>query len=164
MTEYWRSSAGSEDGATHEPRREHRTAPRLRLRASKRRLSPSQALDTGTAELVCGTDGSTNWQEQRSGHECVNVCYTFLPLRCLGSPPLATGWGDTALHALIAEMRGTAAALAEAEQRVASATAELAQQDLGAQPAQQTRRPLQGVATPDGWPPAERPCPTAGIF
>jgi len=39
-------------------------------------------------------------------------------------------------------VRGTAAALAEAEQRVASATAELAQQDLGAQPAQQTRGPI----------------------
>ena len=49
---------------------------------------------------------------------------------------------STALHALIAEVRGTAAALAEAEQRVASATAELAQQDLGAQPAQQTRGPI----------------------
>jgi methyl-accepting chemotaxis protein len=43
---------------------------------------------------------------------------------------------STALHALIAEVRGTAAALAEAEQRVASATAELAQ------PAQQTRAPI----------------------
>jgi ABC-type transporter Mla subunit MlaD len=36
---------------------------------------------------------------------------------------------STALHALIAEVRGTTAALAEAEQRVASFTAELAQQD-----------------------------------
>ena len=53
---------------------------------------------------------------------------------------------STALHALIAEVRGTAAALAEAEQRVASFTAELAQQDPGAQPdakrPQQTRTPI----------------------
>jgi hypothetical protein len=49
---------------------------------------------------------------------------------------------STALHALIAEVCGTAAALAEAEQRVASATAELAQQNPGAQPAQQTRTPI----------------------
>ena len=48
---------------------------------------------------------------------------------------------STALQALIAEVRGTAAALAEAEQRVASATAELAQQGPGVQPAQQTRAP-----------------------
>jgi hypothetical protein len=45
----------------------------------------------------------------------------------------------TALQALIAEVHGTAAALAQTEHRVASATAELAQQGLGAQPAQQTR-------------------------
>jgi hypothetical protein len=52
---------------------------------------------------------------------------------------------STALHALIAEVRGTAAALAEAEQRVASFTAELAQQDRAqpdAQPVQQTRGPI----------------------
>jgi hypothetical protein len=49
---------------------------------------------------------------------------------------------STALHALIAEVRGTAAALAEAEKRIASATAELAQQGPGAQPAQQTRTPI----------------------
>ena len=48
---------------------------------------------------------------------------------------------SAALHALIAEVRGTAAALAEAEKRVASATAELAQ-GLGAQPAQQIRAPI----------------------
>jgi ABC-type transporter Mla subunit MlaD len=40
---------------------------------------------------------------------------------------------STALHELIAQVRGTAAALTEAEQRVASFTAELAQQDRGAQ-------------------------------
>ena len=53
-----------------------------------------------------------------------------------------TAMDSTALHALIAEVRGTAAALAEAEQKVASATAELAQQNPGAQPAQQTRAPI----------------------
>jgi hypothetical protein len=42
---------------------------------------------------------------------------------------------STALHALIAEVRVTAAALAEAEQRVASFAAELAQQDETAHPA-----------------------------
>jgi ABC-type transporter Mla subunit MlaD len=40
---------------------------------------------------------------------------------------------STALHELIAQVRGTAAALAEAEQRVASFTAELAQQDRSVQ-------------------------------
>ena len=53
---------------------------------------------------------------------------------------------STALHELIAQVRGTAAVLAAAEQRVASFTAELAQQDRGAQPeakpAQQVRRPI----------------------
>ena len=57
---------------------------------------------------------------------------------------------STALQALIAEVRGTAAALAEAEQRVASATAELAQQGPGAQPAQQTRAPIAKRGT-SGW-------------
>ena len=41
---------------------------------------------------------------------------------------------STALHELIAQVRITAAELAAAEQRVASFTAELAQQDRGAQP------------------------------
>ncbi len=45
-----------------------------------------------------------------------------------------TAMDSTALHELIAQVRGTAAALAEAEQRVASFTAELAQQDRLAQP------------------------------
>ena len=49
---------------------------------------------------------------------------------------------STALHALIAEVRGTAAALSEAEQRVASAAAELAQQGPRAHNAQQTRAPI----------------------
>jgi hypothetical protein len=53
---------------------------------------------------------------------------------------------STALHELIAEARATAAALAEAEQKVASVTAELAQHDRAAQPdakrAQQIRGPI----------------------
>jgi hypothetical protein len=57
---------------------------------------------------------------------------------------------SAALQALIAEVRGTAAALAEAEQRVASCTAELAQRDQGAQPAQQTRTPIAKRGT-SGW-------------
>jgi ABC-type transporter Mla subunit MlaD len=64
---------------------------------------------------------------------------------------------STALHALIAEVRGTAAALAEAEQRVASFTAELAQQDQTAHPA---TAPIQQTPTliskrgNSGWVPA----------
>jgi hypothetical protein len=53
-------------------------------------------------------------------------------------------WNRPALHALIAEVRGATAALAEAEQKVASFTAELAQQDQIAhpvtKPVQQTPR------------------------
>jgi hypothetical protein len=55
---------------------------------------------------------------------------------------LGTAMDSTALYALIAEVRGTAAALAEAEKRVASATAELAQQDPVAQPSQQPPAPI----------------------
>jgi hypothetical protein len=40
---------------------------------------------------------------------------------------------STAFHALIAQIRGTAAELAEAEQKVAAFKAELAQQEHGAQ-------------------------------
>jgi hypothetical protein len=63
---------------------------------------------------------------------------------------------STALQALIAEVRGTAAALAEAEQRVASFTAELAQQDQIAHPA---TKPVQQTPTltkrgSSGWVPA----------
>jgi hypothetical protein len=64
---------------------------------------------------------------------------------------------STTLHELIAQVRGTAAALAEAEQRVASFTAELAQLDRGAQPAaepaQQVRRPIPKGGS-SGWMPA----------
>jgi hypothetical protein len=49
---------------------------------------------------------------------------------------------SAALQALIAEVRGTALALAEAEKRVASATSELAQHGPGGQSAQQTRTPI----------------------
>jgi hypothetical protein len=64
---------------------------------------------------------------------------------------------STALQALIAEVRGTAAALADAEQRVASFTAELAQQDQSAHPA---TKPAQQTPTlgskrdSSGWVPA----------
>jgi hypothetical protein len=61
---------------------------------------------------------------------------------------------STALHALIAEVRGTTAALAEAEQKVASCTAELAQQDQTAHPAtkpvQQTPRLISNRSS-SGW-------------
>jgi ABC-type transporter Mla subunit MlaD len=64
---------------------------------------------------------------------------------------------STALHELIAQVRGTAAALAEAEQRVASFTAELAQQDRGVQSpansAQQIRTRISKGGS-SGWVPA----------
>lgn len=60
----------------------------------------------------------------------------------------------TALQDLITQVRGTTAALAEVEQRVASFTAELAQQDPGARldanSAQQSRRPTGRPGT-SGW-------------
>ena len=64
---------------------------------------------------------------------------------------------STALHELIAEVRATTAALAEAEQRVASFTAELAQQDRGVQSpansAQQIRTRI-SKGGGSGWVPA----------
>jgi hypothetical protein len=64
---------------------------------------------------------------------------------------------STALHELIAQVRGTAAALAEAEQRVASFTAELAQQPQLAQPeakaAEPIRTPIAKLRS-SGWVPA----------
>jgi len=64
---------------------------------------------------------------------------------------------STALHELIAQVRGTTAALAEAEQRVASFTAELAQQDRldqpDAKPARQIRTPIAKRGS-SGWEPA----------
>ena len=75
-----------------------------------------------------------------------SVWYTFFLLCDSGVATfgdwVGTAMDSTALRALIAEVRGTAAALAEAEKRVASAAAELAQQDQGAQLAQQTRAPI----------------------
>jgi hypothetical protein len=93
--------------------------------------------------------------------EHVSVWYTFFLLCDSGSPHLAIGFGgtamdSTALHALIAEVRGTAAALAEAEQRVASFTAELAQQDRAqpdAKPVQQIRGAIAKRGN-SGWVPA----------
>ena len=52
---------------------------------------------------------------------------------------------STALHELIAQVHGTTAALAEAEQNVAAFKAELAQQDRGAQP---DAKPAQPIRTP----------------
>ena len=46
---------------------------------------------------------------------------------------MGTAMDSTAVHELIAQVRGTAAALAEAEQKVAAFKAELAQQEHGAQ-------------------------------
>ena len=68
-------------------------------------------------------------------------CYAIL-----GLPLGRLGWGtamdSTALHELVAQVRGTTAALAEAEKRVASFTAELAQQDRGAQPDAESAQPI----------------------
>ena len=64
---------------------------------------------------------------------------------------------STALHELIAPVRGTTAALAEAEQKVASFTSELAQQAPLAQP---DAEPAEPIRTPiakgrkSGWVPA----------
>jgi hypothetical protein len=81
----------------------------------------------------------------------------FFRYSILGSPLGRTGWGtamDSALHELIAQIRGTTAALAEAEQRVASFTSELAQQPRLAQPdaapAQPIRTPIAKRGT-SGW-------------
>ena len=64
---------------------------------------------------------------------------------------------NTAFHELIAQVRGTAAALAEAEQKVAAFKAELAQQDHGtrldASSALQIRTPL-AKRSSSGWVPA----------
>jgi hypothetical protein len=64
---------------------------------------------------------------------------------------------STAFHELIAQVRGSAAALTEAEQRVAAFKAELAQQDRGAQlhvsSAQPIRTPIAKRGN-SGWVPA----------
>jgi hypothetical protein len=64
---------------------------------------------------------------------------------------------STAFHELIAQVRGAAATLAEAEKKVASFKAELAQQDRGAQldasAAQPTRTPI-AKRRSSGWVPA----------
>jgi hypothetical protein len=61
---------------------------------------------------------------------------------------------STAFHELIAQVRGAAATLAEAEQRVATFKAELAQQDRepNSTPGLLSRfgRPLQNAAAQDG--------------
>jgi hypothetical protein len=60
---------------------------------------------------------------------------------------------STALHELIAQVRGTTAALAEAEQRVASFTAEIAQQDRRDQPEAKPAQPIGPAAKrrSSGW-------------
>jgi hypothetical protein len=86
------------------------------------------------------------------------ICF-LLPIRGRRSGDWVggTAMDSTALHVLIAQVRGTAAALAEAEQRVASFTAELAQQDRGAQidanSAQQIRTRI-SKGGGSGWVPA----------
>jgi hypothetical protein len=63
---------------------------------------------------------------------------------------------STALHELIAQVRGTTAALAEAEQKVASFASELAQQAPLAKPdkpAEPSRTPIAKRGT-SGWVPA----------
>ena len=86
-----------------------------------------------------GTDGSTNWPERGPATNALMSVILFSCYVIWGRRLWRLGWGtamdSTALQALIAEVRGTAAALAEAEKRVASATAELAQGPC-AQPAQ----------------------------
>jgi hypothetical protein len=67
---------------------------------------------------------------------------------------------STAFHELIAQVRGTAASLAEAEQRVAAFKAELAQQEHGAKldassALVRAMKPLPKRAT-SGWVPANR--------
>jgi hypothetical protein len=68
----------------------------------------------------------------------------------------------TAFNELIAQVRATAAALAEAEQRVAAFKAELAEQGQGAQvvsPVARTIKPLPKRVN-SGWLPADKPIPT----
>jgi hypothetical protein len=64
---------------------------------------------------------------------------------------------STAFHELIAQVRGSAAALAEAEKKVAAFKAELAEQDHGAQldasSAQPIRTPIAKRGS-SGWVPA----------
>ena len=76
----------------------------------------------------------------------------------LSAPRLGKGieMDSTALNELIAQVRGTAATLAEAEQRVAAFTAELAQQKLpDASPALLRATPMPKRAS-FGWLPANK--------
>ena len=65
---------------------------------------------------------------------------------------------STALQELIAQVRGTASVLAEAEQKVAAVKAELAQKDQRARPdaSAAVLKPLKSTAKPvsSGWLPA----------
>jgi hypothetical protein len=63
---------------------------------------------------------------------CVSLWLTFSAMQFQGSPLWRLGMGTTmdsaAFHELVAQIRGTAASLAEAEQKVAAFKLELAQQ------------------------------------
>jgi uncharacterized protein YhaN len=63
---------------------------------------------------------------------------------------------STAFHELIAQIRGTAAELAEAEQKVAAFKAELAQQEHGAQLDAALQRAIRSIPkrVTSGWLPA----------
>ena len=115
-----------------------------------------------------GTDGSTNWQEQRPGHECVNVYYTFLLLRYSGSPSgdWVGGRQWTALLYTHSSRRCAAPRLLSPKPSRGShrPRLNLPSRTRAPNPPSRLGRPLQGVATPDGWPPAERPCPPLGFF
>jgi hypothetical protein len=70
---------------------------------------------------------------------------------------------STAFHELIAQVRGTTAELAQAEQKVAAFKAELAQQEHGAQldAALQRAMPMQPLPKRvSGWVPADTPAPS----
>ena len=66
---------------------------------------------------------------------------------------MGTAMDSTAFHALIAQIRGTAAELAEAEQKVAAFKAELAQQEHGAQLDSALQREIRPISkrAQSGW-------------
>jgi hypothetical protein len=71
---------------------------------------------------------------------------------------------SAALEALIAEVRGTAAALLKPSSGSHRPRLNLPSRARAPNPLRRLGRPLQSVATRDGWPPAERPCPPRGFF
>jgi hypothetical protein len=72
---------------------------------------------------------------------------------------MGTAMDSAAYHELIAQVRGTAAALAEAEQKVAAFKAELAQQEHGAQLDSALQRAIRAIPkrVNSGWLPATDP-------